>query len=167
MVVELMVEEVVGQVIQLHKLETIETKERGKKQKNAWIHLNVHASLASRLGIFWIKSEFEDRAFQILQPEEYSKLKKLVSQKEINLPIKVAAASFTDLNKTKLILTKENREKFIFLGSEKKEAEYVFTNYYYHVPPKIDKRYEIPENFNSLIKLNIKGLLINEIFKKR
>ena len=97
---------------------------------------------------------------------QYS-IKKLVSQKEINLPIKVAAASFTDLNKTKLILTKENREKFIFLGSEKKEAEYVFTNYYYHVPPKIDKRYEIPENFNSLIKLNIKGLLINEIFKKR
>ena len=94
-------------------------------------------------------------------------LKKLTFNANYQKPIKVTAASFTDLNKTKLILKKDIRDKFIFLGSEKKEAKFIFTNYYYHVPPNIDKRYKIPEDFKSIIKLNVNGLLVNEVFERK
>ena len=37
---------------------------RWRKTAIAWINLYVDAPLASRIGIFWIKSELEDRAFK-------------------------------------------------------------------------------------------------------
>ena len=93
-------------------------------------------------------------------------LEKLINMKKDSLPIKISVSSLTDLNKTKLIMKKEERNKFIFLGTNKEEADFIFTNYYYNVPPKTDKKFIIPENFHSIIKLEIGGLLINEIYEK-
>ena len=47
----------------------------------AWSALHVFAPMAARLGIFWIKSELEDVAFRLLDPDTYQNLKKLVSSK--------------------------------------------------------------------------------------
>jgi GTP pyrophosphokinase len=43
--------------------------------------LHIYAPLAHRLGIFWIKAELEDTAFQFLQPDNYYSLKKKVAKK--------------------------------------------------------------------------------------
>ena len=67
--------------LRMHKLEWPEPLDDEEKQQSAWINLYVDAPLASRIGIFWIKSELEDRAFQILQPEQYADLKRLVARK--------------------------------------------------------------------------------------
>ncbi len=68
-------------VFKLHQLEQWDRKITDEKHDQAWIHLHVHAPLASRLGIFWIKSELEDRAFQMLNPQQYAELKHLVALK--------------------------------------------------------------------------------------
>ena len=56
--------------------------------------------------------------------------------------------------------------EFIFLGTDKTDADFIFTNYYYNVPPYTDQKFSIPENYVSIIKLEIGSLLINEIYKK-
>ena len=59
------------------------------------------------------------------------------------------------------------REDFLFLGTDKHDADYIFTNYYYNEPPNSKKKFKIPDNFESIIRLEIDGLLINEIFQKK
>ena len=68
-------------VLQLEKLEQLESIPSKKGDAIAWTALNVHAPLAGRLGIFWIKSELEDSAFRQLEYEKYQTLKKKISRK--------------------------------------------------------------------------------------
>ena len=69
-------------VLQLQKLEEIDTCSKNEIDRTAWISLNIYAPLAGRLGIFWIKSELEDRSFRHLEYESYQILKKKVAIKQ-------------------------------------------------------------------------------------
>lgn len=68
-------------VLQLQKLEQLESLPPKKRDATAWTALHVHAGLAGRLGIFWIKSELEDNAFRQLEYEKYQLLKKKIARK--------------------------------------------------------------------------------------
>jgi len=94
-------------------------------------------------------------------------IEKLINDESYTKPVKVATASFTDLNNTKLFIKRNIREDFLFLGTDKHDADYIFTNYYYNVPPYSNKKFEIPDNFESIIRLEVDGLLINEIYQKK
>ena len=94
-------------------------------------------------------------------------LKKLINNENYEKPIKIATSSFTDLNKTKFIIEKDLRDQLIILGSDKTNADFIFTNYYYNRPPYLEEKFLIPGNYYSIIKLEIGGLLVNEIFKKK
>ena len=59
------------------------------------------------------------------------------------------------------------RDKLIILGTEKENADFIFTNYYYNTTPNSEKKFLIPDNYHSIIRLEVNGLLINEIFKKK
>lgn len=65
----------------LHNMRTLHfhTNEQ-KKIKIAQETHDIYAPIAARLGIYWMKKELEDTAFMCLQPEEYSKIKTLVSK---------------------------------------------------------------------------------------
>ncbi len=65
----------------LHNMRTLHfhTNEQ-KKIKIAQETHDIYAPIAARLGIYWMKKELEDTAFMYLQPEEYSKIKTLVSK---------------------------------------------------------------------------------------
>lgn len=90
-------------------------------------------------------------------------MEKLISLEYKDEPLNIATASLMDLNKTKLIMS-ENQKKINFLGTEKTKADYIITNFYYN--SEFEKKFKIPDNFYSLFKLEIDGLLISEIFKK-
>ena len=80
-------------------------------------------------------------------------------------PLKISSASFTDLNKTKLILGEEYQKKFEFIEDNHDDADFIFTNYYYFKNPKFNKkRYDIPKNFRSYYKLKINDKTINELY---
>ena len=68
-------------VLQLHHLEQINSLSSEEADAIAWSALYVHAPLAGRLGIFWIKAELEDRAFRYLEYENYQSLKKKIARK--------------------------------------------------------------------------------------
>ena len=68
-------------LLRLHRCEHIEELPEDLQESFAAQSLHIYAPLAHRLGIFWIKAELEDSAFQYLQPEKYYQLKRLVSKK--------------------------------------------------------------------------------------
>ncbi|MGM0417986.1 MAG: RelA/SpoT family protein [Thermodesulfobacteriota bacterium] len=65
----------------LHNMETLKfhSKEE-KKQRIAQETWDIYSPLASRLGIYSIKQEFDEIAFEVLYPEEYNEIKKLTNK---------------------------------------------------------------------------------------
>ena len=67
----------------LHNMRTIEfVDDVEKKRYKALETLEVYAPIAHKLGIHIIKWELEDLSFKVLFPEEYYKIKELVSEKK-------------------------------------------------------------------------------------
>jgi GTP pyrophosphokinase len=65
----------------LHNLRTLEYLPEEKRIKIARETLEIYAPLANRLGIGWLKSEFEDLSFKSLEPEIYNELVYKVAKK--------------------------------------------------------------------------------------
>lgn len=60
----------------IHNMRTLQFhKTEEKKKKIAKETLDIYAPIASRLGIYWIKTELEDTSFKYLLPEEYEKVR--------------------------------------------------------------------------------------------
>lgn len=55
----------------LHNMQTLDYVPEEKRRRIARETMDVHAAIASRLGIYKFKSELEDLAFKYLYPEEY------------------------------------------------------------------------------------------------
>ncbi len=65
----------------LHNMRTLEYLSQEKREKIARETLEIYAPLANRLGIGWLKSEFEDLSFKFLMPEMYEQLVHNVAKK--------------------------------------------------------------------------------------
>ncbi|TVR89190.1 MAG: bifunctional (p)ppGpp synthetase/guanosine-3',5'-bis(diphosphate) 3'-pyrophosphohydrolase [Spirochaetaceae bacterium] len=65
----------------LHNMRTLEYKTAERRKAIAQECLDLYAPLAGRLGIAWLKSEFEDLSLKNLNREEYYQIKTAVSQK--------------------------------------------------------------------------------------
>ncbi len=85
-------------------MRTIEFLPPEKQKRIAKETLEIYAPLANRLGIGWMRIEFEDLAFKVLHPEEYADLEKKVAKRKedqeayINKVIKILSDKFTELN---------------------------------------------------------------------
>lgn len=67
----------------LHNMRTLEHLSTAKGEKVARETLEIYAPLANRLGIGWLKSEFEDLSFKYLMPDIYNELvTKVVKKRE-------------------------------------------------------------------------------------
>jgi len=94
-------------------------------------------------------------------------INKLIEQEYIGVPLKISNASLVDLNKVKIFLDKKDRNKIQLIGNQNKEtADYIYTNFYYITQSKTDKKWTIPEGFKSIIRFELDGLLISEVYKK-
>ena len=60
----------------LHNVKTISFLPEDKKKFLAKETLDLYAPLADRLGIYWIRTELEDRCFEVLKPDEYELISK-------------------------------------------------------------------------------------------
>ncbi|MEN2994666.1 MAG: bifunctional (p)ppGpp synthetase/guanosine-3',5'-bis(diphosphate) 3'-pyrophosphohydrolase [Thermodesulfovibrio sp.] len=88
----------------LHNMRTIEFLPPEKQKRIAKETLEIYAPLANRLGIGWMRSEFEDLAFKVLYPDEYNDLvKKVAKRKEdqqvyIDNVIKILSEKISAMN---------------------------------------------------------------------
>jgi len=65
----------------MHNMQTIEFLDDQSQKRVAKETLEIYAPLAHRLGMWNIKWQLEDLSFEVLQNEEYKKIKDLVSEK--------------------------------------------------------------------------------------
>lgn len=66
----------------LHNMQTLKHLPENKQQRIASETLEIYAPLANRLGIGWLKTEFEDLSFKHLAPELYNDLVKKVAKRK-------------------------------------------------------------------------------------
>ncbi len=65
----------------LHNMRTLQYLSSLKQDKIAQETLDIYAPLANRLGIGWLKSEFEDLSFKFLMPDKYKEIARRVAKK--------------------------------------------------------------------------------------
>lgn len=69
----------------LHNMRTLGSLSENQRQRIAQETLDIYAPLANRLGIGWLKVEFEDLSFKYLMPELYEELvRKVQKEREQN-----------------------------------------------------------------------------------
>ena len=66
----------------LHNLETLSVLPAEKQQRIAREVVDIYAPIAHRLGIGYIKTELEDRAFQYVHPQDYEQISLLVAPRQ-------------------------------------------------------------------------------------
>jgi len=65
----------------LHNIRTIKYLPEEKKENFARETIDLFAPLADRLGIYWIRTELEDKCFEVLKPNEYKEIAKMFVEK--------------------------------------------------------------------------------------
>jgi guanosine-3',5'-bis(diphosphate) 3'-pyrophosphohydrolase len=65
----------------LHNMRTLQYLPEDKRQRIASETLEIYAPLANRLGIGWLKTEFEDLGFRFLMPKLYAEIASNVAQR--------------------------------------------------------------------------------------
>ena len=63
-------------------------------------------------------------------------------------------------------LTSEQRKNFTVIGQNYNEADFIYKNNISEVNSKLNKKYDIPDNFVKIYELKMHGIKIYEIFEK-
>ncbi|HSB31978.1 MAG TPA: bifunctional (p)ppGpp synthetase/guanosine-3',5'-bis(diphosphate) 3'-pyrophosphohydrolase [Candidatus Sulfobium mesophilum] len=66
----------------LHNMRTLQHLPENKRQRIAAETLEIYAPLANRLGIGWLRTEFEDLSFKFLMPDLYEELVRKVARRK-------------------------------------------------------------------------------------
>ena len=66
----------------LHNIRTISYLPEERRKIFAKETVDLYAPLADRLGIYWIRTELEDRCFEVLKPNEYDEISKMFNSKK-------------------------------------------------------------------------------------
>jgi hypothetical protein len=80
--------------------------------------------------------------------------------------IYVASASFTTLERSKLLLDPKKREKVKVVGQEYQKADYIYTNFTSEVDKKYNDKYKIPSNFKKINTFVLDNVVVYEVYKK-
>lgn len=80
--------------------------------------------------------------------------------------IKVSVASHTPLQRALEAFNLGKQKKFIIVGQEYQLSDYIFKNNISEVNPKLNKKYDIPNNFVKIKEVKINKILLYEVFKK-
>ena len=95
-------------------------------------------------------------------------IKEVLKDSKQKEKIVIGTASWTPLEDARSMIKRELWDKLVFTGTSNKEkADYIFSNHYYEVNNKFNKKYEIPENFYLYKKLVINGTHIYSLFKRK
>lgn len=66
----------------LHNMRTLEFQKPEKRPVISRETIDIYASIASRLGIFWIKNELEEISFKYIRPDDYKRIETMVAKSQ-------------------------------------------------------------------------------------
>lgn len=89
-----------------------------------------------------------------------------IDQIDNSSPIKIAVASHTPLHRSIEILDSSLKKKFIIVGQEYLDADFIYKNNISEVNSKLNKKYDIPKNFDKIKEFKIQDVLIYQVYKK-
>lgn len=111
----------------LHNMRTLSHLSPEKQKKIALETMEIYVPLVHRLGMYAFKWEMEDLAFKYLYPEDFKKLKQMVSKKREDREdyIKMVIEILTkELNQSDLKFKIEGRPKNLYSTYKKMEREF-------------------------------------------
>ena len=79
---------------------------------------------------------------------------------------KVAILGLANLEMSRKMLGKSERDKIIIVGENFEEADYIVSNSYFVSDPRVTERYKKPESFILEDEIKKGNIVINRIFKK-
>ena len=86
-----------------------------------------------------------------------------IGEKKIN----IANASFIPYYRIKDALAEKDKKRVNFVGTDYVKADYIYDNFVYEVDPKYNKKYKIPSNFKRVYQLEVNGIKMYEIYKRK
>jgi len=93
---------------------------------------------------------------------------KIILKREPNKKnIKIAAASWTPIERGVELLDLKDRKRFELLGQQFSLADYIYTNNISEVDKTVNNKYKIPSNFDKLYVRKIDGVIVFEIYKRK
>ena len=78
----------------------------------------------------------------------------------------LANSSWAPMYNGKDMLKSEFKDKFIFVGQNYTQADYIYNNYIYKNDEKYNKNYKVPANFKKIKDYKIDNVLIYSIFQR-
>jgi guanosine-3',5'-bis(diphosphate) 3'-pyrophosphohydrolase len=111
----------------LHNMRTLNHLVKEKQKRIAMETLEIYVPLVHRLGMYAFKWELEDLAFKYLYPEDFKRIKQLVSKKREDREeyIKTVITLLTEeLEKNELTFKIEGRPKNLYSTYKKMEREH-------------------------------------------
>lgn len=91
---------------------------------------------------------------------------KILNDDKRNL-IKVAVASHTPIQRGLEALPDNSIKKFEIIGQEYQYADYIYKNNISEVDIRLNKKYEVPENFSKIYEFKVNNLVIYEMYKSK
>ena len=80
----------------------------------------------------------------------------------------IGTASWTPLENARDLLKIKDKKKLIFTGTNNLElVDYIYTNHFYEVDTRYNKKYYIPSNFYLFKELKLDGTRIYSIYKNK
>jgi GTP pyrophosphokinase len=100
----------------IHNMRTLEHKKIESQRRTAKETLEIFAPLADRIGLHVVKAELEDRAFKILQPDDYAMIEARMKEwrEQDNLVSRVVGVLKDELKKAGMDAEVNGREKAIY-----------------------------------------------------
>lgn len=100
----------------IHNMRTLEHKKPESQRRTAKETMDIFAPLADRIGLHVVKAELEDRAFRILQPDDYAMVETRMAEWRAhdNLVPRVVGVLNDELKKAGLDAEVNGREKAIY-----------------------------------------------------
>lgn len=84
-----------------------------------------------------------------------------------NAKINVSNISDEPLYRFSNMLSENEKKKLTFIGNDYLNSDYIFNSFNYAKNPFHEKKYKLPNNFEFFFNLNIDGVQIYEVYKKK
>ena len=94
-------------------------------------------------------------------------IKDIINTHNSKTNVSIGTASWTPIENARALFSKSDLDNVIFKGTSNKEtADYIYSNHYFEIDVRYNKKYEIPSNFYLYKTFSVDNPRIYSIYKK-